>query len=87
MFLAFFLMGKVVQANINSFTKGGQAQTTPGRERMVAQKPQTGKNSKRPLMGGGNTIRKMHLVNWRTVCLSKEKGGLGIRTFALFYFI
>ena len=23
--------------------------------------------------------RKVHLINWKTVCLSKEKGGLGIR--------
>ena len=41
MFLAFFLTGKVVQVTINSLTKGGQVQTTPCRERRVAQKPHT----------------------------------------------
>ena len=30
------------------------------------------------LWGGGNLEKKLHLVNWDTVCLSKEKGGLGI---------
>ena len=30
------------------------------------------------LWGGGNPERKLHLVNWDTVCLSKEKCGLGI---------
>ena len=32
------------------------------------------------LWGGGNSERKIHLINWNTVCLSKEKGGLGIRS-------
>ncbi|RVW40930.1 hypothetical protein CK203_076996 [Vitis vinifera] len=31
------------------------------------------------LWGGGNTGRKIHLVNWKVVCTQKEKGGLGIR--------
>ena len=30
------------------------------------------------LWGGGNLERKIHMVNWDIVCLSKEKGGLGI---------
>ena len=29
---------------------------------------------------GGNLDRKSHLVNWDTMCTSKEKGGLGIRS-------
>ena len=32
----------------------------------------------------GNLERKIHLVNWGTVCLSKEKGGLGIRSLSSF---
>ena len=36
------------------------------------------------LWGGGNLERKLHLVNWDTVCLSKEKGGLGIRNLSKF---
>ena len=32
------------------------------------------------LWGGGNLTRKIHLVKWSTVCKSKEKGGLGIRS-------
>ena len=28
--------------------------------------------------GGGSLANKIHLVNWRIVCLGKEKGGLGI---------
>ena len=32
------------------------------------------------LWGGGNLERKIYLVNWNVVCLSKEKGGLGIRS-------
>ena len=31
------------------------------------------------LWGGGNLERKPHLVNWKTVCLEKNKGGLGVR--------
>ena len=30
------------------------------------------------LWGGGNRDRKIHLVNWNTMCTSKRKGGLGI---------
>ena len=29
--------------------------------------------------GGGSLANKIHLVNWRTVSLGKDKGGLGIR--------
>ena len=32
------------------------------------------------LWGGGNVERKIHLLNWSTVCTSKEKGGLGVRS-------
>ena len=32
------------------------------------------------LLGGGNLKRIIHLVSWNAVCLSKEKGGLGIRS-------
>ena len=32
------------------------------------------------LWGGGNLERKIHLVNWSTMCTSKEKGGLGVRS-------
>ena len=31
------------------------------------------------LWGGGNLDRKPHLVNWKTVCLEKSRGGLGVR--------
>ena len=31
------------------------------------------------LWGGGNLERKLHLVKWKVICLSKDKGGLGIR--------
>ena len=31
------------------------------------------------LCGGGDLERKLHFINWKTMCLSKEKGGLGIR--------
>ena len=31
------------------------------------------------LWGGGNTGRKIHLVNWKVVCTQKENEGLGIR--------
>ena len=36
------------------------------------------------LLGGGNLKRKLYLVNWETVCLSKEKGGLGIQNLSKF---
>ena len=36
------------------------------------------------LWGGGNLERKIHLINWGTICLSKENGGLGIRSFSNF---
>ena len=36
------------------------------------------------LWGGGNLERKLHLVNWETVCLSKQEGGLGIRNLSKF---
>ena len=32
------------------------------------------------LWGGGNLERKPHLVNWKTVCLEKSRGGLGVRS-------
>ena len=31
------------------------------------------------LWGGGNLERKPHLVNWKTVCQEKSRGGLGVR--------
>ena len=31
------------------------------------------------LWGGGNLERKPHLVRWELVCLSKKKGGLGVK--------
>ena len=31
------------------------------------------------LWGGGNLEQKLHLVNWKTVCSEKNKGGLGVR--------
>ncbi|KAJ9677832.1 hypothetical protein PVL29_022672 [Vitis rotundifolia] len=31
------------------------------------------------LWGGGSLERKAHLVSWERVCVSKEKGGLGLR--------
>ena len=31
------------------------------------------------LWGGGNLEWKPHLVNWKTVCFEKYKGGLGVR--------
>ena len=31
------------------------------------------------LWGGGNLERKAHLVNWKTVCLEKSRGGLGVK--------
>ena len=35
------------------------------------------------LWGGGNPEKKFHLVNWNTVCSSKERGGLGIKDLSL----
>ena len=32
------------------------------------------------LWGGGNLERNPHLVNWKTVCLEKRSGGLGVRS-------
>ena len=32
------------------------------------------------LWGGGNLERKAHLVNWKTVCLEKSRGGIGVRS-------
>ena len=32
------------------------------------------------LWGGGNLGRKIHLINWNTICSNKEKGWLGIRS-------
>ena len=37
------------------------------------------------LWGGGNLDRKIHLVNWGTVCKSKESGGLGVRRLEYIY--
>ena len=37
-------------------------------------------NAKAFLWGGGNLERKPHLVNWKTVCLEKRSGGLGVRS-------
>ena len=39
------------------------------------------------LGGGGNLERKPHLVNWKTVCSEKNKGGLGVISLSnIFYF-
>ena len=35
------------------------------------------------LWGGGNLEKKFHLVNWNTICSSKEGGGLGTRDLSL----
>ena len=35
------------------------------------------------LWGEGTLDRKFHLVNWSTVCSSKEKCGLGVRDLSL----
>ena len=35
------------------------------------------------LWGGGNLERKLHLVNWKTVCQEKSRGGLGVRGLSL----
>lgn len=37
------------------------------------------KESREIFCGGGNLDRKFHLISWSEVCLSKKKGGLGIR--------
>ena len=36
------------------------------------------KNPKRLPLWGGSLANKIHLLNWRTINLGKEKGGLGI---------
>ena len=33
--------------------------------------------------GVGNLDRKIHVINWGTICLSKVKGGLGIRNLSM----
>ncbi|KAJ9678729.1 hypothetical protein PVL29_020805 [Vitis rotundifolia] len=35
------------------------------------------------LWGGGNLERKPHLVRWEMVCLSKKKGGLGVKCLSI----
>ena len=35
------------------------------------------------LRGSNASERKIHLINWKQVCLSKAKGGLGIRSLVL----
>ena len=35
------------------------------------------------LWGGGSLERKPHLVRWKVVCLSKKKGGLGIKCLSI----
>ena len=35
------------------------------------------------LWGGGSLVKKTHLVNWKTVCTEKKKGGLGLRRFSI----
>ncbi|RVX16052.1 putative ribonuclease H protein [Vitis vinifera] len=35
------------------------------------------------LWGGGNPVHKPHLVRWELVCLSKAKGGLGVKSLSL----
>ena len=35
------------------------------------------------LWGGGNLERKPHLVRWELVCLSKTKGGLGVKCLSI----
>ena len=40
-FLAFFLIGKVVHPSIKSFIMRGQAQSIPGKEMRVAHRPHT----------------------------------------------
>ena len=42
-------------------------------------KVRLGKIQRDFLWGGGTLERKPHIVNWGTVCMSEDKGGLGIR--------
>ena len=35
------------------------------------------------LWGGGALDKKFHLVNWKTICSKKEKGGLGVKDLSL----
>ena len=35
------------------------------------------------LWSGGSLAKKTHLVNWKTVCSEKKKGGLGLRRFSI----
>ena len=35
------------------------------------------------LWSGGSLKKKFHLVNWKTVCTEKKKGGLGLRRFSI----
>ena len=35
------------------------------------------------LWGRGALVQKPHLVRWKTVCLEKKKGGLGVRNLSL----
>ena len=35
------------------------------------------------LWSGGSLAKKTHLVNWKTVCTEKKKGGLGLRRFSI----
>lgn len=36
------------------------------------------------LRGGGNLDKKVHQVNWKVVCSSKENGDLGLRCLSNF---
>ena len=36
------------------------------------------------LWGEGSLERKFHLINWKSICHSKEKGGLGSRNLSIF---
>ncbi|RVW35300.1 putative ribonuclease H protein [Vitis vinifera] len=44
---------------------------------------ETRKDSKGFPLGGGNLERKPHLVRWEVVCLSKKKGGLGVKNLSI----
>ena len=35
------------------------------------------------MWSGGSLKKKIHLVNWKTVCTEKKKGGLGLRRFSI----